>query len=47
MSHGDAITDLPPGFEVLGTTENCPYAAIADPARKLYGVQFHPEVVHT
>ncbi len=47
MSHGDAITELPPGFEVLGTTENCPYAAIADPARKLYGVQFHPEVAHT
>ncbi|HOD50337.1 MAG TPA: glutamine-hydrolyzing GMP synthase [Candidatus Hydrogenedentes bacterium] len=47
MSHGDAVTALPPGFEVLGTTENCPYAAIADPARRLYGVQFHPEVVHT
>jgi len=47
MSHGDAVTTLPPGFEVLGTTENCPYAAIADPARRLYGVQFHPEVVHT
>jgi GMP synthase (glutamine-hydrolysing) len=47
MSHGDAISVMPPGFEVIGHTENCPYAAIADPARKLYGVQFHPEVVHT
>ena len=47
MSHGDTVTELPPGFQVLGTTENCPYAAIADPERRLYGVQFHPEVVHT
>ena len=47
MSHGDAISVMPPGFEVIGRTENCPYAAIADTARKLYGVQFHPEVVHT
>ena len=47
MSHGDAITQLPKGFTTIGTTENCPFAAIADPQRKLYGVQFHPEVVHT
>jgi GMP synthase (glutamine-hydrolysing) len=47
MSHGDAITQLPKGFTTIGTTENCPFAAIADPKRKLYGVQFHPEVVHT
>ncbi len=47
MSHGDSITKLPSGFEALGKTENCEYAAIADTNRKFYGVQFHPEVVHT
>jgi GMP synthase (glutamine-hydrolysing) len=47
MSHGDEIKQLPPGFLTLGTTENCACAAVADPARKLYGVQFHPEVAHT
>jgi len=47
MSHGDAISSMPPGFVTIGKTENCPHAAIADPARNLYGVQFHPEVVHT
>lgn len=47
MSHGDAVTQLPPGFEVLAHTENTPCAAIADHERKLYGVQFHPEVVHS
>jgi len=47
MSHGDAITELPPGFSRTATTENCPYAAIEDHERNLYGVQFHPEVVHT
>ena len=47
MSHGDAISVMAPGFEVIGRTENCPYAAIADTNQKLYGVQFHPEVVHT
>ena len=47
MSHGDAISVMPPGFEVIGRTENCPYAAIANRGMKLYGVQFHPEVVHT
>jgi len=47
MSHGDRAETLPEGFQVIGSTENCPVAAIADPARALYGVQFHPEVVHT
>ncbi len=47
MSHGDRVVDLPAGFHVVGTTENSPYAAIADPDRQFYGVQFHPEVVHT
>jgi len=47
MSHGDAIARLPEGFETIGYTENCPHAAIVDPTRRLYGVQFHPEVVHT
>jgi GMP synthase (glutamine-hydrolysing) len=47
MSHGDAICILPPGFRSIGATENCPFAAVADPEAKLYGVQFHPEVVHT
>ena len=47
MSHGDRVTELPPGFEVVGTSENAPMAAIADEARHYYGVQFHPEVVHT
>src|SRR6185437_2999283 len=47
MSHGDRVTKLPPGFEVVGTSENAPFAMIADEARKIWGVQFHPEVVHT
>lgn len=47
MSHGDSVTELPPGFEILAHTENTPCAAIADHQRKLYGVQFHPEVVHS
>jgi GMP synthase (glutamine-hydrolysing) len=47
MSHGDRAETLPEGFQIIGSTENCPVAAIADPARALYGVQFHPEVVHT
>ena len=47
MSHGDRVNQLPDGFSVIGTSENAPYAAIADEARKIYGVQFHPEVVHT
>ncbi len=47
MSHGDRITRLPPGFESVATTDNSPVAAMGDPQRKLYGLQFHPEVVHT
>ena len=47
MSHGDKITAMPPGFVVVATSENSPFAAIADEARRFYGVQFHPEVVHT
>ncbi len=47
MSHGDAVTTLPEGFEVTGTTKKCPVAAFENKARKLYGVQFHPEVAHT
>jgi GMP synthase (glutamine-hydrolysing) len=47
MSHGDRITRLPPGFRVLARSENSPVAAMGDPARRLYGLQFHPEVIHT
>src|SRR5213075_2101613 len=46
-SHGDEITALPKGFRVVGTTEGCDFAAVEDPQRKLYGLQFHPEVAHT
>src|SRR6201999_2039010 len=47
MNHGDKITAIPPGFEVVATSDHSPYAVIADEKRKLYGIQFHPEVVHT
>jgi GMP synthase (glutamine-hydrolysing) len=47
MSHGDSCTKLPDGFEILAHTDNTPCAAIADHERKLFGVQFHPEVVHS
>jgi GMP synthase (glutamine-hydrolysing) len=47
MSHGDRVTKLPPGFRVVGVSEGAPFAAIADDVRHYYGVQFHPEVVHT
>jgi len=47
MSHGDRIEGLPEGFITLASSPNAPYAAIADPKRKIYGVQFHPEVAHT
>jgi GMP synthase (glutamine-hydrolysing) len=47
MSHGDSIATPPPGFEPLARTESTPYAGLADPARRMYGIQFHPEVVHT
>ncbi len=47
MSHGDHVTAVPPGFKTLASTANCPYAAVVNENRKIYGVQFHPEVVHT
>ncbi|HWU48464.1 MAG TPA: glutamine-hydrolyzing GMP synthase [Asticcacaulis sp.] len=47
MSHGDRVTAIPDGFEVIATSEGAPFAAIADETRKFYAVQFHPEVVHT
>jgi GMP synthase (glutamine-hydrolysing) len=46
-SHGDKITKLPAGFRPLGRTENSPHAVIGDTKRHIYGLQFHPEVVHT
>jgi GMP synthase (glutamine-hydrolysing) len=47
MSHGDSIERLPDGFRSTARTDSTPYAAVADPDRALYGIQFHPEVVHT
>ncbi|MDP0926010.1 glutamine-hydrolyzing GMP synthase [Paracoccus onubensis] len=47
MSHGDRVTQLAPGFEIIGTSPNAPMAMIADEARHFYAVQFHPEVHHT
>ncbi len=47
MSHGDTVRRLPDGFRVLGGTEDCPMAAVGDSERRIYGLQFHPEVAHT
>ena len=47
MSHGDKVTNLPSGFEAIAESENAPFAAVSDESRSFYGVQFHPEVVHT
>ncbi|MET3925892.1 glutamine-hydrolyzing GMP synthase [Devosia sp. 2618] len=47
MSHGDRVVALPEGFEVVGTSANAPFAMIANEARRIWAVQFHPEVVHT
>lgn len=47
MSHGDSVARIPKGFTPIATTGNCPVAAFSDPDRKLYGVQFHPEVKHS
>ncbi len=47
MSHGDKVVALPPGFKTIGSSSACAIAAMADEARSLYGVQFHPEVTHT
>ena len=47
MSHGDRIKKLPQGFEIIGHSENSPFAAMRDKEHNIFGVQFHPEVVHT
>ncbi|MBZ9991652.1 glutamine-hydrolyzing GMP synthase [Mesorhizobium sp. BH1-1-5] len=47
MSHGDRVIELPPGFKVLGKSESSPFAIFGDIERKMYGIMFHPEVVHT
>jgi len=47
MSHGDKVVEMPPGFKLMASTEACPIAGMADEDRRLYGVQFHPEVTHT
>jgi len=47
MSHGDNVTEMPPGFKLMASTTSCPIAGMADEERRFYGVQFHPEVTHT
>jgi len=47
MSHGDYVKTLPPGFHVIGHSRNTPFAAIEETQKRIYGLQFHPEVVHT
>jgi len=47
MSHGDKVTELPHGFQLMASTDSCPIAGMADEERRFYGVQFHPEVTHT
>ena len=47
MSHGDKVTALPPGFQLLAATDSAPIAAMCDESRGFYGIQFHPEVTHT
>jgi GMP synthase (glutamine-hydrolysing) len=47
MSHGDRVTRMPDGWQVLASSQNCPIAAMADPTRRRFGLQFHPEVNHT
>ena len=47
MSHGDRVRELPPGFHVTASTANAPVVAFEDPGRRMYGIQFHPEVSHT
>jgi GMP synthase (glutamine-hydrolysing) len=47
MSHGDKLKNLPSGFSVIGSSDNSPFAAIANESKKQYGIQFHPEVTHT
>jgi GMP synthase (glutamine-hydrolysing) len=47
MSHGDRVTELPPGFRAIGVSEGAPFAIVADDSRRFYGLMFHPEVAHT
>ena len=47
MSHGDYLTELPKGFKVIGESDHSPICAISNPSKRFYGIQFHPEVVHT
>ncbi|KAJ7587475.1 hypothetical protein C8J56DRAFT_941979 [Mycena floridula] len=47
MSHGDQLSEMPPNFHVIGTTQTAPFAAIAHDSKPLYGIQFHPEVTHS
>ena len=47
MSHGDKVVKIPEGFETVGSTDTCPYAAIYNASKQFYGVQFHPEVTHS
>jgi len=47
MSHKDSVVNIPPGFSVIASTSNLPIAGIEEPHRKIYGIQFHPEVMHT
>ena len=47
MSHGDAVTEIPAGFQLIAQSADCPYAAIEDAKRRIYGIQFHPEVRHS
>lgn len=47
MSHTDYISKVPKGFKIIATTDECPCAAMENAEKKLYGVQFHPEVEHT
>lgn len=47
MSHGDRVTEIAPGFDIIGTSPNAPFAIVGDKNRKFFGVQFHPEVHHT
>jgi GMP synthase (glutamine-hydrolysing) len=47
MSHGDKVTEMPPGFKLMASTPSCPIAGMADETRRFYAIQFHPEVTHT
>ena len=47
MSHGDKVSEIPPGFVKVAQTDSCPFAAMANEEKRFYGVQFHPEVTHT